>query len=130
MTRDISELWDFDLDGCHVAMTKERDYTWDGRPYYNNGICLMDLRRMREDGVDDLMIQELNKTAYKYVGQDVMQLYLKIKDLPSTYNACKSRILFLIQQSFITQIGVTGAICRKSCDIGNQGVSPPLPLMI
>ena len=89
VTRDISELWDFDIDGCHVAMTKEREYTWDGRPYYNNGICLMDLRRMREDGVDDLMIQELNKTAYKYVGQDVMQLYLKIKDLPSTYNACK-----------------------------------------
>lgn len=89
VTQDISELWDFDLEGCHVAMCKERDYTWDGRPYYNNGICLMDLKRIREDGLDDQMIQELNRTVYKYVGQDVMQLYLKINELPPTYNACK-----------------------------------------
>lgn len=86
VTADISELWDFDMSDCHVAMTPE---TTHDRPYWNNGICLMDLKRIREDGLDDLMIQELNTTFHRYVGQDVMQKYLRIKNLPSVYNASK-----------------------------------------
>lgn len=86
VTADISELWDFDMSDCHVAMTPEITHD---RPYWNNGICLMDLKRIREDGLDDLMIKELNTTFYRYVGQDVMQKYLRIKNLPSVYNASK-----------------------------------------
>ena len=86
VTADISELWDFDMPDCHVAMTPEITHD---RPYWNNGICLMDLKRIREDGLDDLMIQELNTTFHRYVGQDVMQKYLRIKNLPSIYNASK-----------------------------------------
>lgn len=86
VTADISELWDFDMSDCHVAMTPEITHD---RPYWNNGICLMDLKRIREDGLDDLMIQELNTTFHRYVGQDVMQKYLRIKNLPSVYNASK-----------------------------------------
>lgn len=86
VTADISELWDFDMSDCHVAMTPE---TTHDRPYWNNGICLMDLKRIREDGLDDLMIQDLNTTFHRYVGQDVMQKYLRIKNLPSVYNASK-----------------------------------------
>lgn len=89
VTQDISELWDFDMSDCHVAMVRELFFTWNGRPYYNNGICLMDLKKIREDGADDLMIAELNRTYHRYVGQDVMQMYLKIKDLPSEYNQSK-----------------------------------------
>ena len=86
VTADISELWDFDMSDCHVAMTPEIAHD---RPYWNNGICLMNLKRIREDGLDDLMIQELNTTFHRYVGQDVMQKYLRIKNLPSIYNASK-----------------------------------------
>ena len=77
------------MEGYHVAMVRERDLSWEGRPYYNNGICLMNLKQIRADGADDLMIKELNTTFHRYVGQDVMQMFLKIKDLDSTWNASK-----------------------------------------
>ena len=83
---DISELWTMDLQGCHVAMSRE--ITWN-RPYWNNGICVMDLARMRAEGVDDAMIEELNTVQHPYVGQDAMQIYCRILDLPSIYNASK-----------------------------------------
>ena len=87
---DISELWTMDLHGCHVAMVREINMSnYLGRPYYNNGICVMDLKRIREEGLDDAMIQDLNTTFYRYVGQDVMQKHLKILDLDPAYNQSK-----------------------------------------
>lgn len=81
---DISELWTMDLTDYHVAMTPE---ITSNRTYHNNGICVMNLKKLREDGVDDLMIAEMNRNHHIYVGQDAMQMYCKILDLPSTYNA-------------------------------------------
>ena len=87
---DISELWTMDLQGCHVAMCREEYMSRAiGRPYYNNGVCVMDLARIREDGVDDAMIRELNTTWHPYVGQDAMQMFCRILDLDSRWNASK-----------------------------------------
>lgn len=87
---DISELWTMDLQGCHVAMCREEAMSRAiGRPYYNNGVCVMDLARIREDGVDDRMIEELNTVWHPYVGQDAMQMFCKILDLDSRWNASK-----------------------------------------
>ncbi len=83
---DISALWDLDLQGCHAAACPE--ITW-GRPYHNNGVCVMDLRRIRDDGLDDAMIRDLNTEWTPYVGQDAMQKHLRILDLDSRWNACK-----------------------------------------
>lgn len=87
---DISPLWNMDLYGCHVAMCREEYLSRaTGRPYYNNGICVMDLKRIREDKLDDVMIEDLNSRAYRYVGQDVMQKHLRIFDLDSRWNDSK-----------------------------------------
>lgn len=86
---DVSPLWELDLGGCHVAMVREELLSHGGRPYYNNGICLMDLARIREEGVDDLMIEELNRAWHPYVGQDVMQMFCRILDIGSHWNDCK-----------------------------------------
>lgn len=87
---DISELWTMDLQGRHVAMCREEAMSRAiGRPYYNNGVCVMDLARIREDGVDDRMIEELNTVWHPYVGQDAMQMFCKILDLDSRWNASK-----------------------------------------
>lgn len=87
---DISELWTMDLQGCHVAMCREEYMSRAiGRPYYNNGVCVMDLARIREDGVDDAMIRELNTTWHPYVGQDAMQMFCRILDLDSRWNDSK-----------------------------------------
>ena len=83
---DISELWTMDLQGRHAAACPE--ITWD-RPYHNNGVCVMDLKKIREDGADDRMIADLNRTWTPYVGQDAMQKHLRILDLDSKWNACK-----------------------------------------
>ena len=86
----IAELWEMDLYDRHVAMCPE---LWmkaaDGRPYHNNGICVMDLKRIREDGVDDRMIRELNTVYHPFVGQDAMQMYCRILDLDSRWNCSK-----------------------------------------
>ncbi len=87
---DISWLWNMPMQGCHVAMCREQYMSQaTGRPYYNNGICVMDLKRIRDEGLDDAMIQDLNTTFYRYVGQDVMQKHLKILDLDPAYNQSK-----------------------------------------
>ncbi len=83
---DISELWTMDLHGCHVAMCREVIYS---RPYFNNGICVMDLARIREDRLDDWMICDLNNIPMPFVGQDAMQRRLDILDLDSRWNSSK-----------------------------------------
>ena len=89
VTGDISQLWDMDLTGYHVAMCAEKFLKNGDRPYYNNGVCLMNLKQMREDGVVDLLIEDLNTVPHRYVAQDSMQTFCKIKDIPSIYNASK-----------------------------------------
>ena len=89
---DLTDLWNEDMTWHHVAMVRERTMTWEGRPYYNNGICLMNLEKIRRDGVDDLMIRELNTTFHRYVCQDVMQMFLSIKDLDPMWNQSKFTI--------------------------------------
>ena len=87
---DISPLWNMGLQGCHVSMVREEMMSrYLGRPYWNNGVCVMDLKRIREDGLDDAMIQDLNTQQYTYVGQDVMQKHLRVLDLDSKWNASK-----------------------------------------
>ena len=86
----LEELWTMDLQGCHVAMVREELMSrYLGRPYWNNGICVMDLKRIRADGVDDRMIGELNARPHQFVGQDVMQMFLRVLDLDSRWNASK-----------------------------------------
>ena len=84
---DLTPLWELDLQGRHAAACRE--ITWGGRPYHNNGVCVMDLKRIREDGIDDDMIADLNRTWTPYVGQDAMQRHCSFLDLDSKWNACK-----------------------------------------
>lgn len=59
------------------------------RPYYNNGVLLMNLRLLRETGMDDQLIDELNRNKHDYPDQDVINLMChdKIMELPTEYNA-------------------------------------------
>ena len=87
--QDVSPLFDIDMTDYYFAACKEVKLSEPGRPYWNNGVCLMNLKKIREDGKDDLMINALNTERFRYVGQDVMTRYLdKVLELPSDYNAC------------------------------------------
>lgn len=90
--RDISELWDIPLDGYYFAATKEPLLTDQlGILYTNVGITMMNLKKMRDDGKDDELINALNKQYFLYVCQDAMNQYCQgnILELSSDYNVCQ-----------------------------------------
>ena len=88
--KDVSALFDIDMTDYYFAACKETKLSEPGRPYWNNGVCLMNLKKIREDKKDDQMIHALNTESFRYVGQDVMTRYLdKVLELPSDYNVCQ-----------------------------------------
>ena len=87
--QDIGELFDVDLTGKYFAAVREPKLSG-AKPYFNTGVCLLNLKLMRETGKDDEMIQALNTRPFRYVSQDCMnELCDEVLELPSCYNACQ-----------------------------------------
>lgn len=88
--KDIgSELWDIDLDGYYFAGVTEPKKQGFRQPYINFGVLLLNMKKIREDGMDDRFIHSLN-TEYTFTNeQDVMNRMCReyIKTIPSTYNS-------------------------------------------
>lgn len=89
----LEPLWETDLTGKWLGWCPE--YQGSYRPfrktYYNFGVAVMNLKRMREYGVPKLLADELNRNFYQYIDQDVMNLYAvpdKCVDIPVRYNEC------------------------------------------
>ena len=73
----IAPLWEIPLEGKWIAWCRE----WCGShrpfgnlPYYNIGVCVLNLAQMREDGVTKACVDELNTNRYWCTDQDVMNL--------------------------------------------------------
>lgn len=87
---DISPLWNYNL-SCNyfaaVPETRNNDHT--KVPYYNAGVMLMNLKKFREDGMDDRVIHEINTVRYQHMEQDVLNFLCDpyILPLPSCYSA-------------------------------------------
>ncbi len=94
----VSELWDFDLSGCPIAMANGAMGPWyrsilgipkDGI-YFNSGLLLIDVKRWREERVEDSFLSFL-KSQDGYVAfpdEGVLNAVFdgKIKMLPLRYN--------------------------------------------
>ncbi len=87
---DVDGVWDTPLDGKWCAMCYEKLGTFKpyGPRYYNAGVALMDLARMREEGADDKLIGFLNERKVPYVDQDAFNYYHSIADMDPRYNEC------------------------------------------
>ena len=86
---DSSELWDYDLTDYYFAGANEINKVGFEQPYINFGVLLINLKKIREDGMDDKFIHSLN-TEYTFTNeQDVMNRMCKGHKLviPSTYNS-------------------------------------------
>lgn len=86
---DISELWDIDFGDNYVAGVKEPVLTnYRGWCYVNAGVLMMNLAKMREDGIDDKMIYDLNTRRMMFVCQDAINEECRghILELPPEYN--------------------------------------------
>lgn len=87
--QDISDLWDLPMDDYYVAGVKEPLLSRSrGMFYINAGVLMMNLKKMREDGIDDKMIYDLNTEPHVFVAQDVINKECEghIYKLPPEYN--------------------------------------------
>lgn len=87
---NIDPLWDTNLDKAWFAAAIEdySAYKPYGPRYYNIGVALFNLDKIRADRIDDRLIRFLNKTRAKYIDQDAWNRYGIGKDvaLPTRYN--------------------------------------------
>lgn len=86
---DISNLWEIDLSNYYVAGVKDTPEFNKKRLYINGGVLLQNLKKIREDKMDDKMIFYLNHFKKDYAEQDALnELYRNhILELPSEYNS-------------------------------------------
>lgn len=86
---DISDIWNTDINNKYFAAVEEvRNHNHTLNPYFNAGVMLMNLRLLREDGMDDKIIHEINTVPYEHLEQDVLNYlcYMHIRRLPSCYS--------------------------------------------
>lgn len=80
---DVSELWDIPLDGYCVAGVKEPALSLTTHSMYiNAGVTMWNLKKLREDGVDDRMIDDLNRNRRMFVCQDTLNVFCRNHILP------------------------------------------------
>ena len=87
VTDDISGLWNMDLSDHYLAACMEPGKSVKD-PYFQMGVVLFNLKKMREDGMDDRIIHALNTKAYGFTEQDCINEICKgrILEMDSRYN--------------------------------------------
>jgi lipopolysaccharide biosynthesis glycosyltransferase len=87
--RDISPIWDYPIESYYVAGVPEKEKSKGGKIYINYGVALVNLKKLRNDGMDDVMIRELNKRHIGAPDQTCVNEMCqgKILALPSEYNS-------------------------------------------
>lgn len=87
---DLTELFETDLGEWMLAACKEPTRSRPALPYYNAGVMMMNLRGLREHGLDDDMIRILNDRKFWWPDQDVLNAVCQgmIREISGDYNAC------------------------------------------
>ena len=98
VVQDISDLWDIDLGDNYFVACVEPDRCWGGkwhketdpRMYYNVGVTMFNLKKMREDKAEEI-IQDLNVSKYDFIEQDCMNKLCQggILNLSNDFNCMK-----------------------------------------
>ena len=86
---DISDIWNTDIHNHYFAGVEEvANHNHTLKPYINAGVMLMNLRKFREDAMDEHVIHEINTIPYEHLEQDVLNYlcHLHIRKLPSCYS--------------------------------------------
>ena len=98
---DISDLWSIDMGGAWLAAVREPpryigegdkrqriDYKPWGEDYFNIGVAMFNLAKIKEDGQDDWLIHVLNTEKLNWIDQDAWNKYHRRRyvDLQTRYN--------------------------------------------
>lgn len=86
--KDISGIFDIDLEGFYFSASKE-PLKSQIRLYTNTGVCLYNLKALRDSGMADKVIDALNNKYYAFCEQDCFNELCQgyIKEMDSKYNA-------------------------------------------
>lgn len=73
VTDSIEELWNVDLGNALFAAVEEElsEYKPFGPTYFNIGVAVFNLKKIRTEHIDDKVIQLLNTVKYPFIDQDV-----------------------------------------------------------
>ena len=85
---DITELWERDLGDYYFSATREPfKCRWDD-VYYNTGVCMYNLKVMREDGIPEKLYRLINSNKMSCPEQDALCIVCKgnILDMPNDFN--------------------------------------------
>ena len=86
--KPIDALWNLDMGHNYYAAVKESRVSRElGRPYYNFGVVMHNIRRLR-DGTDDTIIRTINAVRLRFNEQDAVNSVCRghIMELPVPYN--------------------------------------------
>ena len=88
---DISALFECDMHGNLYAAVPETEKSKGGQNYYNTGVLLADLDRLRKEQQEERLIMYLNVTPLEFPDQDAINELSRGRIMPlnSTFNACK-----------------------------------------
>ena len=90
VNENISDLWDLDLTNYYIAAVEETELSEEEGSYFNMGVAMLNLKKIREDKKDDEMIEAINTYWYRYKEQDCFNEFFRgyALILPSDYNCC------------------------------------------
>ena len=87
--RDVSHIWEYPIDDYYFSASIEPGRSKYGLMYTNVGVCLMNLKLLRETEKTQECIEVLNRQQFTFVDQDVMNYLCQgyIYEMNSEYNA-------------------------------------------
>lgn len=76
VTDSLKPIWDIDISDSYFAAVREpeRDNGKYGARYFNIGVAVFNLNKIRKDKADDKAINILNTKAYTFIDQDVWNI--------------------------------------------------------
>lgn len=76
ITDSLQPIWDIDISNSYFAAVREpeRDNGKYGAKYFNIGVAVFNLDKIRKDRMDDKAIQMLNTNSYAFIDQDVWNI--------------------------------------------------------
>ena len=92
--QDVSDLWDIDVSDAYFSACREVKKSKGDYVYYNTGICLYNLKKIREDRIDDKVIELVNTKAMDCPEQDALSDLCqgKVVEMNPSYNCTKFTI--------------------------------------
>lgn len=87
---DISGIWNIPIDQHYFSAVKENPETG-GCDGWNAGVMLQNLKKLRETGMDDILINRLRNEEIRFLDQTVYNQECKdaVYDMNPSYNVCE-----------------------------------------